>query len=132
MLFGGLDVHKDFVQACWINQDNQVVKEERFETTPAGIQALCSFAQGSRCVIESSTACYPVFDALNEANVSVRVAHPLRVKAIASAKIKTDKIDAHTLAQLEMANLIPEAHLPGKQTREWRELIRLCSAVPYK
>jgi len=124
MSYGGLDVHKDFVQACWVNQDNQVVREKRFETTPAGIQALCACAQGSQCVVESSTAVYPVYDALQDARVQVHVAHPFRVKAIASAKVKTDKVDARTLAQLECANLIPEAHLPCKQTREWRELIQ--------
>ncbi len=124
MLYGGLDVHKDFVQACWVNQQNQVVREERFETTPAGIQGLCSAAQGSRCVVESSTAVYPVYDALQDAHVQVRAAHPFHVKAIASAKLKTDKVDARMLAQLECANLIPEAHLPNKFTREQRELVR--------
>lgn len=123
MLYAGLDVHKDFVQACWVNQDNQVVREERFETTPAGIQDLCTAAQDSQCVVESSTAVYHVFDALQDANVTVEAAHPLRVKAIASAKLKTDKVDARMLAQLACANLIPPAHLPGRATRELRDLI---------
>jgi len=122
--YGGLDVHKDFVQACWVDGRNKVVLEERFDTTPSGLGRLTEQARGSRCVIESSTACFQVYDALQEAKVRVRVAHPLKVKAIASAKIKTDKIDARTLAQLERADLIPEAHIPNKLTRELRELVR--------
>jgi hypothetical protein len=39
-------------------------------------------------------------------DIDVTVAHPLRVKAIASAQIKTDTIDARTLAYLLHANLI--------------------------
>ncbi len=124
MNYGGLDVHKEFVQACWVNQQNEIIREERFETTSTGIQGLCHAAQGSRCVVESSTAVYPVYDALQSAGIPVHAAHPFRVKAIASAKLKTDKVDARMLAQLECANLIPEAHLPNKETREQRELVR--------
>lgn len=124
MLYGGLDAHKDFVQACWVDGKNRVVKEGRFDTTPRGLSRLCQAARGSRCVIESSTACFQTYDALREAGLRVRVAHPSRVKAIASAKIKTDKIDARTLAELERADLIPEAHIPSKETRELRLLVR--------
>ena len=43
-------------------------------------------------------------------------AHPLKVKAIADAKIKTDKIDATVLAHLLRADLVPEAWArPGKE-----------------
>jgi transposase len=122
--YAGLDVHKDFVQACVIDEQGKTLLERRYETTSTGIKQLQTQMQQTNCVIESSTACFRIYDALQEANVKVRVAHPLQVKAIASAKIKTDKLDAHTLAQLERANLIPEAHLPDKQTRETRNLIR--------
>lgn len=52
------------------------------------------------------------------------MAHPQKVRAIAEAKIKTDKIDSHILAQLLRANLIPAAYIPGKQTRSYKEMIR--------
>ena len=35
--------------------------------------------------------------------------HPLRCKAIASARLKNDKVDAAILAQLLRADLLPEA-----------------------
>jgi len=124
MLYGGLDAHKDFVQACWIDDENKVVREDRFDTTPNGLNRLIQAARGSRCVLESSTSCFQTFDALKDAGLQVRVAHPSRVKAIASAKIKTDKIDARTLAELERADLIPEAHIPSKETRDLRLLVR--------
>ena len=52
------------------------------------------------------------------------MAHSQKVRAIAEAKIKTDKIDSHVLAQLLRTDLIPAAYIPGKQTRSYKEMIR--------
>ncbi len=124
MLYGGLDVHKDFVQACFVDDDGRIVREGRYVTAPAGLRKLCWDSLGAKCVLEASTSCLPVFDALQEEGVRVRVANPLKVKAIASAKLKTDKVDVRMLAQLERADLIPEAHVPDRFTRELRQLVR--------
>ena len=43
-----------------------------------------------------------------------KVTHPLKVKAIAEAKIKKDKISADILAHLLRADLIPEYYVRGK------------------
>jgi len=55
---------------------------------------------------------------------SVELAHSLKVRAIAEAKIKTDKIDSRILAQLLRADLIPAAYIPGKETRSFKEMLR--------
>jgi transposase len=52
------------------------------------------------------------------------LAHPLKVKAIADAKIKTDKIDATVLAHLLRADLVPEAWAPSEEARELRLALR--------
>jgi transposase len=46
------------------------------------------------------------------------------VKAISYAKVKTDKVDAKTLAELLRADLIPEAYQINHDRRELRELTR--------
>jgi len=46
------------------------------------------------------------------------------VKAIASAKIKTDAIDSRILAELLMADLIPQAHLRKAENRVRQRVIR--------
>jgi transposase len=53
-----------------------------------------------------------MYDMLEEAFDEVKLAHPLKTKAIASARIKTDKIDARILAHLLRSDLIPEAYVP--------------------
>ena len=50
--------------------------------------------------------------------------HPLRCKAIASARLKNDKADAAILAQLLRADLLPEAWIAPPQVRQLRALLR--------
>jgi len=57
------------------------------------------------------------------------MAHPKKIKAIAEAKVKTDKISAETLAHLLRANLIPEAYVPPLEVRDLRGLVRHRTAL---
>jgi transposase len=61
---------------------------------------------------------------LEERGLPVTLAHPLRTKAIASARIKTDELDAKTLAHLLRANLVPMAYIPTIEEQEARDLAR--------
>ncbi|HOJ44313.1 MAG TPA: hypothetical protein PK800_09310 [Syntrophorhabdaceae bacterium] len=58
---------------------------------------------------------YDMLEEIDEVQ-RIRVANPLKVKAIAGAKIKTDTIDARTLSHLLRANLIPCIYVPKKMT----------------
>lgn len=55
----------------------------------------------------------------------VVLVHPAKVKAIASAKLKNDRVDSVTLAQLLRANLLPEAWKADAATRDLRQILRL-------
>ena len=54
----------------------------------------------------------------------VHLAHPLRTRAIAAARVKTDAIDAKTLAHLLRAGFLPEAYIAPRELRDLRELLR--------
>lgn len=54
----------------------------------------------------------------------VQLAHPLKTKAIASARIKTDKIDTSTLTHLGLADLVPQAYIPPREVRDLRDVLR--------
>ena len=54
----------------------------------------------------------------------MKLVHPQRAKAIASARIKTDKIDSEILAHLLRTDLLPEAYISTKETRLLRERLR--------
>lgn len=51
------------------------------------------------------------------------VANPFQVKAIAHARIKTDKINAGVLASLRAADFLPEIWLPDAATERLRRLV---------
>lgn len=51
-----------------------------------------------------------MYDWLDQVAEEVILAHPLKVRAIAEARIKNDRIDSWTLAHLLRADLIPEAY----------------------
>jgi transposase len=61
---------------------------------------------------------------LEEAGHDLHLAHPLRTRAIAATRVKTDAIDARTLAQLLRGGLLPEAYVAPREIRDLRELLR--------
>ena len=61
---------------------------------------------------------------LEDAGYELHLAHPMRTKAIASARVKTDAVDARTLAHLLRADLLPEAYIAPRELRDLRELLR--------
>jgi len=54
----------------------------------------------------------------------VSLSNPLRTKAIASARIKNDKVDSRVLADLLRTNLLPTAHIQPREIRDLKELVR--------
>jgi transposase len=118
-MYVGLDVHKEYCLA------GRKVREERFCSTGLGLRNFVnSLTPEDKVVIEACGMWTHIYDALVEREIEVKLAHPLKTKAIASARIKTDRIDANILAHLLRANLIPEAWIPPAEIRELRTITR--------
>lgn len=49
---------------------------------------------------------------------------PAETRLIADAQIKTDRLDAHALGTLLRGNLVARAHVPRRQTRARKNLLR--------
>lgn len=118
----GLDVHKVRTQYCLVDEDSCIVDEGSVATEDV---ATLIDRPGMAVVLEATGHWCAAYDALAARAAEVKLAHPARVKAIASARIKTDKIDARILAHLLRADLIPEAWAPPKGIRDLRDLVRL-------
>lgn len=54
----------------------------------------------------------------------VALVHPLKIRAIAEARIQTDKISADILCDLLHSNILPETYVPNKKTREDKSVLR--------
>jgi transposase len=52
------------------------------------------------------------YEALEKEQIPVTLSNPLKTRAIAEARIKTDKIDTRMLAHLLRANLVAESYVP--------------------
>ena len=55
----------------------------------------------------------------------VTVSNPTRTKAIAEATVKTDSVDAKTLADLLRSNYLPEVWLPDPDIEQCRRIVSL-------
>jgi transposase len=74
--------------------------------------------------VEPISSWYYFYEIVESLGCSVHLVNPLKVKAIASARIKTDKIDSNILAHLLRTNLLPEAYIPNRSIRDLKELLR--------
>ena len=74
-------------------------------------------------MIEATGNCMAVSRVLSPFVKRVIIANPLQVKAIAHAHVKTDKVDAGTLASLYAAGYLPEIWTPDAATERMRRLV---------
>jgi len=125
MLYVGVDAHS---QNSWItvmNEKGKVVKRKQIASCRQDVQtSLGRYHQPMKAVVEASYSWAPMYDWLDEVADDVVLAHPGKVRAIAEARIKTDKIDSETLAHLLRADLIPQAYAPSKDVRAIKRVLR--------
>jgi transposase len=98
--------------------------------TPEELASVVATSNGTaKLAIEATSNWGYIYDVLESRTAEVVLAHPLKVKAISSAKVKTDKIDSDTLAHLLRADLIPVAYIPRREVRDQRDWLLSRSAV---
>ena len=125
MLHSGIDLHKRTIALSTVAADGQPVRDAQLPTTRAAVRAYFDALPGPhRAVVESTSNWYWLRDLLVGAGVDLRLGHSKYIKAISYAKVKTDAVDAATLAQLLRSDLIPEAHMVSAEWREARDLLR--------
>jgi transposase len=125
MLYTGLDIHKKTIYGTIVDERGKIVQQENFYNTEEHLKAFLA-GRPMKIVIEACSLWMNIHDILSK-DYEVILAHPTKIKAIASAKMKTDKIDSEMLAHLLRCDLIPEAYAAPKEVREQRELIRFRS-----
>lgn len=124
-MFLGVDSHKKY---CLVNvQDKKgnVVEEKTVESKKEILKDYFSqFSKDTIATIESTYNWMFTYDILKKYVGEVKLANPKQTKAISSAKVKTDKVDAKTLACLLRADLIPEVYVSTKEERAQKDTLR--------
>jgi transposase len=90
----------------------------------AFLELLAEIDGESKIALEATYGWEWLADLLEQAGYELHLAHPLRTKAIASARVKTDPVDAATLAHLLRTDLLPEAYIAPRELRDLRDLLR--------
>lgn len=125
MPVAGLDIHKRVVEAVVIaDDDGHVLHRERFGCTRTELESFAKTHLGAttRVALEATTNTWAVVAVLEPLVAEVVVSNPLRTRAIAEAKVKTDKVDALVLAQLLRTDFMPRVWKPDAETRHRRQL----------
>ena len=125
-LFAGLDMHTGSITGTIKDEAGNPVRVLKVETSQEGVKQLFDRLQKKHitAVFEASRNWPRYAELINPYCAKIVMAHPLKVRAIASARIKTDVIDSNILADLLRANLIPESYMPPLDIVELRELLR--------
>ena len=125
MLHSGIDLHKRDLVIATVDSDGRHVREARLPTTRAAVASYFAALPGPhRAVVDSTSNWYWLRDLCGSTGVDLRLGHSKYIKAISYAKVKTDAVDAATLAQLLRSDLIPDAHMVSTERREARDLLR--------
>ena len=127
----GLDVHKRVVEACIVDHAGKVLHRERFALDRRTLEQFATkvLRPTDHVALEATTNCWAVADVLRPHVAKIVVSNPMATKAIAQAKVKTDKVDAFVLAQLLRCDFLPEVWQPDEATRRLRELTGRRSAL---
>lgn len=123
-MYFGLDVHKKFIQVCKLSESGKVLGNYRINGDGENISKFASELKSTDSVVlETTFNSWSVYNLLKESKATIVVSDSNQVKAIAHAKVKTDKVDAEILARLLKADFIPEVQMPSEKTWSYRQLI---------
>ena len=127
-----VDIGKKNCVVCITDKDGLIIEETKYGNT---LQETYNFAsnmdkqydnRNCLAVCESTANMWiKTYKAFEQYGIHTKLANPFKTKAIAEARIKTDKLDARILCHLLRSNLIPESYVAPDKVREDRSLLRL-------
>jgi len=123
----GVDVEKRQCRASIKDEHGRILEERSFTNDAVGIRNFLSRASrygSARAVVESTGNMWiRIHDTLEKNGIDTVLAHPLKTRLIAEAKIKSDRLNSRILADLR-GDLVYESYVPSKEFREKRSLVR--------
>lgn len=127
-----VDIGKRTCVVCITDKDGSIIEETKYDNNLQEAERFASNLDkkydSKRClaVCESTGNMWlKTYKAFEKNGIDVKLANPLKTKAIAEAKIKTDKLDARILSHLLRSDLIAESYIAPENVREERSLLRL-------
>ncbi len=123
MRFIGLDVHRDHCEVA-IAEGGEVRSAGRIETRPQTLELFArSLGADDWVALESTIGATQIARIVEPHVACVVVANTRRLRSISSAKAKTDRRDARTLARLLASGFLEQVWSPDEETRALRRLV---------
>ena len=125
-LFLGIDYHQHRLQVCILDPDGRVVVNRPLDNHWQAVVDLAGqHGRIRRAAIEACPGAADLAEQLVElAGWHVELAHPAYVAKLKRSPDKSDFSDARLLADLTRVGYLPRAWLPGRWTRQLRQLVR--------
>ena len=124
-VYVGIDVHRKRSQVAVVTEDGTVqLNKNVVNGSEPILQLIGDLPSGTPVAFEAAFGWSWLAELLEDYGFEAHLVHPLRCKAIASARLKNDKVDAAILAQLLRADLLPEAWIAPAEVRQLRALLR--------
>ena len=125
----GIDIGKRRCIVCTMDRNGTVLEETGYENTYASATAFARKARRKygkcQAVCESTGNLWiKTYEAFEDRGTPIELANPMKVRAIAEASVKTDKVDARTLAHLLRTSLIARCRVVESGVRGVRQLLR--------
>jgi len=120
----GIDHHRQYSHITLMDELGEVLRSDRVANYRSEMEKFLQGMQDVRAVVEAGRSSYTMVDLLDGMGIDIKIAHPKQVKAIAKAKIKTDKRDSWMLAHLLRTDLIPEVYRRSRENRSYQRVLR--------
>src|ERR1039458_1718513 len=127
MIHVGVDLHQRFCYMTALEARGKIVQAGPVTNEKLALRRYFRQFRGQDVQV-AVEACgfWPAFREVVEPEVERLVlVYPQRVKAIASAKLKNDRVDSETLAHLLRCDLLPESWKADQETQARRQQVRL-------
>jgi transposase len=125
MNFIGVDLHKNSITVCVMNEKLSVVGRKTLPCTDSD-DIFEFFEQHApfKAVVEATASYLWFVDLLEPLAEKIVLANPKKLRVIAESTKKTDRLDARVLAEFLARDMIPESYMPTSRERQHRGLVR--------
>ena len=124
-LYVGVDLHK---RSCWVtvlDADGHLLESRRIGTTkPELLEFFGQVRKPAAVAVEATFNWYYFLNVMEPLGLELHLVHPWKTRAIASARIKHDRLDSRVLAELLRTGFLAEAWIAPRPVREERQLLR--------
>jgi transposase len=125
MYYIGLDVHKRTISYCVKDSSGKLHSEGSIPATRFDLDRwMKTLPQPWSAAMEATMFTGWIYDHLKPHAATLKVAHPLMLRAIAAAKKKNDRVDANKICDCLRCDFLPECYMASTAIRERRRTLR--------